>query len=140
MMECPSRKDRTLSQGEYGTVEYAVRANGRMEAQEWLTGQDETTQRSFAALFDRLVTHGQIKNETQFRRLDDNVWEFKRKEHRVLCYQLGSRWLLTHRIKKAGGSGKCPKSAIGRADTIGCEHQKYELREAKKKKRKKGGR
>ena len=109
----PSRAERLVVGGLFGTVEYAVRANRTMEAKEWLESQTQQKQASFDVLFRRLVTQGRNTNAQQFRQLR-------------LCFRLGKRWLLTHRIKKAGGRGKCPASEIQRADTIGHEHIAWE--------------
>lgn len=129
----PPNAENILDCGRFGTVEYAVRANGDREAREWLSAQPENLQISFGVLFRRLVTEGSIHNEEQFRHLRDQVWEFKRKEHRLLCFRSGNRYLLTHRIKKAGGRGKCPRSAIDHAERIGDEHIAREARNRKKK-------
>lgn len=139
-MAGPSRAGRTLFDGPFGTVEYAVRSDGvTMEAKEWLEAQPKNTQASFAVLFDRLVNQGRIHNIQHFRRLKNDIWEFKRKGDRILCFVLGKRWLLTHRIKKAGGLGKCPPSAIKHADMIGEEHIAWETKHNQEKRRKDDG-
>ncbi len=136
-MAFPSIAERLLYSGNRGSVEYAVRSDGTMEAKEWLDSQPATKQMSFGVLFQRLAEQGFIHNEQQFRRLRDEVWEFKRGADRLLCFHLGSRWLLTHRIKKSGGLGKCPPHEIGHAKTIGNEHVALEAKENNLKK--KGG-
>jgi hypothetical protein len=107
-----SRAERTLALGRFGTVEYAVRTDGTMEAKQWFDSQGAEVLASFGVLFQRLVDEGRIFNKTQFRPLQDEVWEFKRGDHRILCYRMGNRSLLTHRIKKAGGL--VPQVAIDR--------------------------
>src|SRR5690348_13160088 len=131
-MDEPLNAENILERGPKGSVEYAVRKNGKREAKDWLEDQTPELQDAFDVLFRRLVNEGEIHNETQFRRLKDEVWEFKRQFHRLLCYRLGNRILLTHRIKKAGGRGKCPEPEIKHAEMIGLEHIE---REAKRKKK-----
>ncbi|HLJ12098.1 MAG TPA: hypothetical protein VKU82_12965 [Planctomycetaceae bacterium] len=126
-MNVPSRAERTLASGPFGTVEYAVRSTGRMEAREWLESESPKVMVSFGVLFQRLVEHGRIIDDTKFRKLDDEVWEFKRGSHRLLCYRLGNRCLLTHRIKKAGGRGLCPQGQIAHAHNVGAEHIAWEM-------------
>ena len=130
-MADPSPADRILAKGPRATVEFAVRRNGQMEAKEWLDSQPERTLASFGVFFERLVQVGRIRNETQFRNLQDDVWEFKRKIHRLLCVRIGNRYMLTHRIKKAGGSGKCPAAEIAHAESIGQEHIAWEMQSRK---------
>ena len=127
-MADPPNAENVLERGLFGSVEYAVRKNGKREAKDWLESQPLELQDSFNVLFRRLVDEGEIHNETQFRRLKDQVWEFKKKIHRLLCYRSGNRTLLTHRIKKAGGRGKCPPSEIDHAEMIGLEHIEREAR------------
>jgi hypothetical protein len=125
-MAAPSRDDRTLEKGRYGTVEFAIRADGTMEAKSWFDKSPVNVLASFDVLFRRLVDSGRIPNKEQFRQLDGDIWEFKRGDHRLLCYRIGPRVLLTHRIKKAGGRGKCPQGAITHAQNIAAEHFQWE--------------
>src|SRR3990172_10429474 len=101
--------ERILHSGPFGTVEYAVRANGKMEAREWFEEQPLQRQAKFDHLFRSTVSHGKIRNPTQFRHLRGPVYEFKRDSDRLFCYLIEaaqSRWLLTHHLQK-GGSPKC---------------------------------
>jgi Phage derived protein Gp49-like (DUF891) len=106
--------------GDWGQVRHAKRANGRMESKEWLDAQDEGVQSKFDHLFRRIAAIGKIFNETQFRPLESGIWEFKRDGNRLLCFQHGNCWRLTHHYSK-GGSKKCPKREIQRAITIRSE-------------------
>lgn len=121
-MGATDRSDRILASGPCGTVEYAVRLDGAQEARVWLESQPMNKQASFGVLFRRLVMEGRIHNTRQFRRLRDRVWEFKRGGDRLLCIQYKRQYLLTHRIPKAGGRGKCPPQEIDHAERIGNEH------------------
>ena len=123
-----------LATGTKGIVEYAQRTNGKFEAQEWFEDQDVKVRSSFGVLFERMVSLGRISNKEHFRQLRHQVWEFKRGGDRLLCYRSGRRWLLTHHIKK-GGSRKCPRKEINRAENIGNEHIERQAKESSKKKK-----
>jgi hypothetical protein len=130
-MAWPSQADRIVERGKWGSVEYAVRANGSMEAKEWFGSQDVSVRTSFGVLFKRILQEGRITNELQCRQLRDTIWEFKRGGNRLLFGQVGNRRLLTHHIKK-GGPKKCPPREINRAQTIIDEHVEQEARQKKK--------
>ena len=123
-MNGPPRADRILERGARLSVEFAVRANGRMEAKEWLDSQPPPVLARFNVLFRRLVTEGRITNKTQFRYLDEQVWEFKRGGDRLVCCQLGSRYLLTHHFAKSGR--KSVAEEIERAKQIASEEKTRE--------------
>ena len=123
-MEWPPEAERVLERGKWGTVEYAVRANGDMEAKEWYEAQDQSIRQSFGVLFKRLLSEGRITNETQCRQLRDTIWEFKRRGDRLLFGLVGNRRLLTHHYAKGGQ--KCPKREIDRAESIIEEHIQQE--------------
>ena len=124
MPEVPKRSKRIVQSGDWGTVEYAVRANGTMEAKEWLDIQTDSTRASFDHLFRTLANGQRIFNKTQFRILRDGIWEFKRAGDRLLTFQHGNAWFLTHHYPK-GGSRKTPKRVIDRAVKIRSECIKF---------------
>jgi phage-related protein len=101
------------------SVEYAVRLNGTMEACEWFQKQDAKIQAKFDHLFRVVAAGHRIHNEQQFRKLSDDIWEFKRDSHRLFTFQDGSSWFLTHYYKKGGQ--KCPKRQIKHAEIIRIE-------------------
>jgi hypothetical protein len=128
-MAWPSEADRIVERGKWGSVEYAVRANGSMEAKEWFAAQGVAVRMSFGVLFKRILQEGRITNELQCRQLRDTIWEFKRGANRLLFGQVGNRRLLTHHYKKGGQ--KCPPREIKRAQTIVDEHIEQEARQKK---------
>ncbi len=130
-MTGPSCTDRLVRRGPKGSVEYAVRANGKMEAKEWLEAQSIQTQAAFDHMFRSTVEIGRITNRDQFKQLHGDVYEFKRRiGQRLFCFKLGSRWLLTHHKDKSKLKNYGPD--IDRAKTIGREHVAYEQQEAKR--------
>jgi hypothetical protein len=124
------RADRLLRRGPKGTVEYAIRANGKMEAKKWFEDQSTQTQAAFDHMFRSTVEIGRITNRDQFKQLEGDVYEFKRRiGQRLFCFKLGDRWLLTHHKEKSKLKNYRPD--IKRAITIGREHIAYEQQEAK---------
>ncbi|MBX9792528.1 MAG: type II toxin-antitoxin system RelE/ParE family toxin [Pirellulales bacterium] len=113
--------DDLVAQGVWGEVRHAIRASGEMEAKDWL---DDANNAAFVAKFDHLfrkVRAGQrITNEQHFRHLSKHIWEFKRDANRLLCFQDGRCWRLTHHFPKK--SRKCPPKQIERANRIRDEH------------------
>lgn len=120
MPDYSPRNERIAEHGEWGTVEYAIRQNGEMEAKVWLEAQSGTVRASFAHLF-RVIANGlTIRNKTQFRHLRGEIWEFKRGGNRLFTFRDENAWFLTHHLKK-GGASKCPRKDIDRADNIRVE-------------------
>ena len=109
-----------VARGGWGEVRYAARANGSMEAKDWLDGAGKRVQSKFDHLFRKISGAGKIANTEQFRSLSSGIWEFKRDGHRILCFQHGDCWWLTHHYAKSGP--KCPRREIDRAIEIRGEH------------------
>ena len=128
-----SRSDRLVVKGAWGTVEYAVRSSGKMLAKDWIDGEPEQVQSKFAHLFRKIAETGKISNTKQFRTLQNDIWEFKRDSNRILCFQMGNRWFLTHRYQKQ--RRKCPPREIEIAIAIKGEHVQKEMEENQRKKR-----
>ena len=116
--------------GNQRTIEYAICADGSMPAKEFVEGLDESEQRKLDTLFRRMAETGKIFNKTRFKQVKDRIYEFKRYQTRVGCFQIGTRWVLTHGFIKKGDRWK--KSDIERAERIMEEHL---AREAAKKKK-----
>ena len=124
-MALPDDGDRKVSDGEFFSVEFAVKSSSRMaSAWSWMQEVDERTLMAFMRLFDRVAETGIIHDETVLKRLDGDVWEFKRPGTRVLCVRHGNRFLLTNVLKKSGR--KNISSDIASAKSIGEEHLKWE--------------
>lgn len=124
-MELPADAERVVASGEHGKIEFAVKPTGRMcEAWEWRQALPEKKWHQFEALFERLVENGVIHNETQFKMLSEDVFEFKRGGVRLLCLRTEGRYLLTNTLKKSGR--KNISEDIERAKTIGKGHLEWE--------------
>jgi len=84
-----------------------------------LERSDKPTLRKFTALFERWVENGRINNKEQFKKVDGSIWEFKRYQHRVGCFQDGPDLVLTHGFVKK--QSKWPKAELLRAERIRSE-------------------
>ncbi len=104
----------------WGEVRYAVRSSGKMPAKKYLESLVKEDRFRLEALFERMATFGKVKNKEKFRKLEDEIWEFKSGQHRLLCFQVSNRWILTHGFLKK--SGKTPRKEIERAIVIMREH------------------
>jgi hypothetical protein len=113
----------TAAQGTWGTVEYAVRANGKWLAEEFIDGLSDSDQRKMAALFLWMANSGSIRNVEKFRKVSGDIYEFKSHQIRIGCFQAGRTWFLTNGfIKKRGKWGR---SELERANQVRVEHLEY---------------
>jgi hypothetical protein len=109
-----------VERGTWGAVRHAIRSDGTMEAKDWLDKVATTSERAkFDHLFRKIAATGQIRNLEHFRNLGNGIFEFKRDGNRILCFQQGRCWRLTHRYPKGGQ--KCPPSEIAHAMNIRAE-------------------
>ena len=76
----------------------------------------------FIISFKNMANRGRIDNKQKFRRLDGPIYEFKCKTSRILSFQKGTTWYLTHGFSGKSGSGKCPRKEIEKAKIIMEEH------------------
>ena len=99
--------DRIVARGQWGTVEWAVDADGEMPAREFFDALDERDRPKLLALFRRLANEGKIPNREKFRKLGQqggrkfsHLWEFKSFQLRFLGDFRGKRFLLAHVTRK----------------------------------------
>ena len=116
-------------------IAYAMLRNGKCPAKDFLENlnrSDRATLAKFLVLFRRMANEGIIQNKQQYRKVQGEIWEFKRYQHRIGCYQDGRILVLTHGfIKKRD---KWPKEELKRANRIA---QEDKARIAEKGKRRK---
>ena len=116
-----------LVRGPCAAVAYARRTNGKRPAKEYIEDLVQEDQAKLAKRFIRIAATGRIQNEEQFRKLggkSGRIYEFKVYPGiRVLCFQQGKTWYLTHGFKKQ--TDKTPPREIQRAETIMGEHLSF---------------
>lgn len=107
--------------GPCAIVAYARRENGNKPAQSYIENLEQSDQAKLARSFKRIANTGNIWNKERFRKLRGKIWEFKiHPKVRVLCFQSGKTWLLTHGFNKE--TGDTPSRQIERAEEIMEEH------------------
>lgn len=103
------------------TIEYAVRRNGTVPARDFIEQELTVPERArLFALFQYLADSGRNTNPQQFKKLEGRLWEFKRHQIRVACFQDGNRWILVSGFRKK--EDRWRKSEIERAHGIMEEH------------------
>ena len=98
------------------SITCALRPDGKSPAKDFLDNLDEKTRRRFTVSFQRMADEGHINNKEHFRKVQDRIWEFKRFQHRIGCFQDGQEWVLTHGFIKKGD--KWPRTQVERAVLI----------------------
>jgi len=114
-------REDVLKRGPCAIVAYARRLKGSRPAKDYIENLQQQHQATLARSFKQLANTGSIVNKERFRKLRGKIWEFKvHPGVRVLCFQQGKSWLLTHGFKKQGE--KTPTKEIERAENIRDEH------------------
>ena len=112
-----------LVRGPCAAVAYACRANGKRPAKEYIEDLGREHQAKLAKSFTKIAAIGRLIPE-RFRKLggkSGKIYEFKVYPGiRVLCFQQGKTWYLTHGFNKQ--TDKTPPREIQRAETIMGEH------------------
>ena len=104
------------------SILYAVQKNGKMPAEEYFDDNlTDDEQNKFLALFKRYVVIGMIRDSEKFKKLEGELWEFKYKKHRLVCFEdKKGNLVLTHGFLKQ--KQKTPRKEIERAKRIMLEH------------------
>jgi len=117
-------RDDPLVKGPCAIVAYARRLNGKRPALEYIEDLNRSDWAKLAKSFVKMAQVGRIHNKERFRKLggkSGKIYEFKiHPKVRVLCFQLGKTWLLTHGFNKE--TGDTPSRQIERAEVIMDEH------------------
>ena len=112
--------DYLVLQREWGSIILGVRLTGSMPALKFLEKLSVKERLRLEALLERMAREGKISNEQKFKQHDGKIYEFKSDQNRVLCFQSGNSWVLTHGFVKK--SGKTRPEEIKKAKTIMKEH------------------
>lgn len=100
-------------QGASLRIVYAVTKDDRRPARDFYQSLDESDQSKFDSVFLMMAEHGQIRNIEKFRSAGAvkctlpsgasrtvPLYEFKIHRQRILAFQEGPRWILTHGFPK----------------------------------------
>ncbi len=113
-----------LVTGPCAVVAYARRTNGATPAKDYIENLQRSDQAKLAKSFIKIAQVMRISNPERFRKLggtSGKIYEFKvHPGIRILCFQQGRTWYLTHGFNKQ--TGKTPPGEIRRAETIMGEH------------------
>ena len=110
-----------LVKGPCAAVAYARRTNGNRPAKDYIENLQRLDQAKLSKSFRTIADVGKIVNKERFRKLRGKIYEFKvHPKVRVLCFQQGKTWYLTHGFDKE--SGDTPVRQIKRAEDIMSEH------------------
>ena len=107
--------DRIVVKGEWGTVEYAIKLNGKMPAKDFIESlrRDETSK--LLNPLGKMAEKGNIWNPQQFRIIKgmrEKIYEFKSGQVRLLCFRKGNSWILTNGFRKGEPARKEFQKAI----------------------------
>src|SRR4030042_2731137 len=110
-------RDDLLVKGPCAIVAYARRKNGSRPAKDFIENLEKSDQATLTRSFIQMANVGKINNIEKFRKLRGRIFEFKSFHRaRVLCFQIGKTWLLTHGFNKK--TDKTPPGQIERAEEI----------------------
>jgi hypothetical protein len=130
---------RVAASGAWGTVEFAVRPNGKSPAEAFLDESPIPDRAIFVDLFQQMADFGHTHNPSRFSPERRRVYGFKAKGKsnkliRLACFQISNRWILTHGFFKRGaqrGKGPWPPEELDKADRIMSEHLVWEANRKK---------
>lgn len=113
--------DDYLVKGPCAAVAYARQLNGKRPALDYIENLQRADWAKLFKSFHYIAHVGSITNKERFRKLRGKIFEIKiHPKVRVLCFQLGKTWFLTHGFDKE--TGKTLPRQIERAEQIMKEH------------------
>ncbi len=137
-------KIRYAAKGPWGSVQFAISANGKALAEMFFDGLPDLLGRGkgtklglgdkakakFAVIFQTLANTGTVPNRSRFSPEQGKIYGVKHEQGKKLirfaCFQEGNCWVLTHGFFKPGAKkdlGKWPQEQIKRAERIMAEHR-----------------
>ena len=117
------------------TIAFAVCSNGDSPGLVFYDGLSKKDQARVMVLFQKLGDTGRIASREHYKKIDGNLWEFKRHQIRMPCfYASGRQLVITHGFMKK--SAYIPPEEIKRANRILTEDVAREQRERPREDRK----
>lgn len=95
------KKEHIASQGDYYTIEWYYDKKGKSPALEYYHGLSLDQKMKLEYLFKLMACIGQIRNEQKFRSEGDQIYAFKPKPDRFLCFfYQGKKIIVTNAFEK----------------------------------------
>ncbi len=107
--------DNVVVKGEWGTVEYAIKLNGKMPAKDFIENLGRNEKSKLSHPLEKMAETGNVWNPQKFRIIKgirEKIYEFKSGNLRLLCFQKGKSWILTNGFLKGEPARKEFKKAI----------------------------
>jgi hypothetical protein len=108
--------------GEHATLRWVADSSKRFRAKEYFDKLDPPDRAKFDALFRRMAATGTIRNTELFRKESENIYCFKRGQHRLACFREGNVVMLVHGFRKKSDKGIRLKREIQTAERLRTEH------------------
>ncbi len=91
---------REICRGRWGSVCLALLAKENCPAADFIADLDDRDKAKLKALFNRFSEYGSITNREKFKKIADNLFEFKSFQIRMFCYIKDRQVVITHGVKK----------------------------------------
>ena len=104
-----NKNDCIAYKGQYFTVEWFYDSTGYSQAFEYFESTSQSQKRKFFVLIKRIAEFGKIMDITKFRNEGDDIYAFKPKPDRYLCFFIrGKKIIITNGFCKR--TDKLPKN------------------------------
>ena len=109
------QKEYIAFEGVVYTIEWYYNESNRSEVFDDFESLTDVDQRNLLMLFERMGNDGKISNKTKFRNEGDEIYAFKPKQGRFLCFfHVGKKIIVLSAYKKQGD--KLPKKEKKKAE------------------------
>jgi hypothetical protein len=112
----------SIVSGEQATLWWAADSSKRFRGKEYFDKLDPSERAKFDALFGRMAAVGTIRNTEHFRKESENIYCFKRGQHRISCYREGNALMLLHGFRKKSDTGIRLRREIQTAERLRAKH------------------
>jgi hypothetical protein len=111
-----------LEPGPACTLSWVAGASGKFRAKEYFDSLNDSDRAKFHVLFERMARDGVIKNEQLFRKESDDIYCFKRGQHRLACFREGRDMMLVYGFRKKTNKDTRLRRDIEKAERIRAEY------------------
>jgi Phage derived protein Gp49-like (DUF891) len=88
------------ARGSWGSIVWATDARGRRPAKDFYDGLSNAEKSKILSLFKRMADTGSNGNRVQFKKLKADLFEFKKRQIRLLGSFRGRQFVVAHGLKK----------------------------------------